>query len=92
MDLYQLEQFMAIAEGGSMGQAAKRLHISRAALGQNLKRLEQELGCELFSRKRNKLVITPYGEILLEHARRVSIELDTAFDRIEKEKLQGIRP
>lgn len=89
MELYQLEQFIAIADCGSMSLAADRLYLSRSALSQNLKRLEQELGCELFTRKRNKLEITPYGEILLDHAHAVVRELNEASERIAEEKRSG---
>lgn len=89
MEFYQLEQLIAIADCGSMSLAADRLFLSRSALSQNLKRLEQELGCELFMRRRNKLEITSYGEILLEHARTVVCELNEATERIAEEKRSG---
>ena len=86
MEFYQLEQFVAVAEAGSMGKAAERLYISRAAISQSVKRLEQELDCELFTREHNKLTITAYGKILLEHTRAAMDELSTARGLIEQEK------
>ena len=86
MELYQLEQFVAVAEAGSMGKAAERLFISRAAISQSIKRLEQELDCELFTREHNKITITAYGEILLDRARAAMGELSAARGLIEQEK------
>lgn len=87
MELYQLEQFVAIAETGSMGKAAQQLYLSRAAISQNLKRLEQEMDCTLFEREHNRLTITPYGEIFLEHAKRILAELVETHEDIAAEKL-----
>ncbi|MBQ9004091.1 MAG: LysR family transcriptional regulator [Eggerthellaceae bacterium] len=89
MELFQLEQFTAIARSGSMAKAAKRLFVSRAALSQNLKRLETELGCKLFEREHNGLVITPFGEIVLEHAQNISNEIAVLQDEVEHEKRRG---
>lgn len=86
MELYQLEQFVAIAECGSMAAAAERLFVSRAALSQSLKRLESELGVSLFSREHNRLEITSYGEILLDHAKKISSEVVSLHEGIDREK------
>lgn len=86
MELYQLEQFVTIAECESMAKAAKRLFVSRSALSQNLKRLEAELNCELFTREHNRLVITPFGEIVLEHSKSIIKELSATQEGIEREK------
>lgn len=87
MELFQLEQFMTIAEKKTMGNAAEELFLSRAALSQNLKRLEQELDCQLFTRDRNRLTITPYGDILYQHASNIMDEVKAAKIEIEKQKL-----
>ena len=86
MEIFQLKQFMTIAQSGTMREAAERLHLSQPALSQNLKKLEAELGCDLFDRSHNQLRITPYGEILLERAHRIMFDLEEVRDEIERLK------
>ena len=75
MEIFQFEQFQMIAECGTMREAAERLYLSQPTLSHNLKKLESELGCQLFVRTRNKLKLTPYGEVVLAHTR----EIDCSF-------------
>lgn len=71
MELFQLEQFAAIAEARTMREAAASVGVSQSALSQNLRKLEDELGFELFDRSRNRLSITSFGEEMLAHARHI---------------------
>ena len=75
MDIFQFEQFQMIAECGTMREAAERLFLSQPTLSHNLKKLEAELGCKLFTRAGNQLRLTPYGELVLERTR----EIDGSF-------------
>ena len=75
MDIFQFEQFQAIAECGSMRAAADKLYLSQPTISHNIKRLESELGCQLFTRAGNKLRLTPYGELVLER----TCEMDASF-------------
>ena len=59
----------AIARCGSISKAAREAHISQPGLSQRLKRLESELGCELFDRRSTPLQLTPSGEVYLRYAR-----------------------
>lgn len=77
MDLYQLKQFVAVAETGSMTQAAEQLYLSQPNISRSIKRLEQELGMQLFIRERNKMVLNENGEFILSHAR-------AALEEVEK--------
>lgn len=88
MEIHQLEQFIAIAECANMTEAAERLFVSQPALSKNLKKLEAELGVPLFDRTHNQLELTPYGQILLEHARRAFLELKEALGQIDQEKVK----
>lgn len=86
MEINQLEQFRAIAECGTMSEAAKRLYLSQPTLSYNLKKLEGELGCQLFMRTHNQLRLTSYGEVLLEHASRLSETWGAMLAQIEDMK------
>ena len=94
MELHHLEHILAIAEAGSINEAAKRLYLTQSALNQQLLRLEEELGTQLFSRSRNHFAVTEAGAIYLEGAREIlRIQRDT-YSRIRdltREKRGTIR-
>lgn len=86
MEISQLEQFRAIAECKTMREAAEKLYLSQPTLSYNLKKLESELGCSLFMRAHNRLQLTPYGEIVLEHSAGMSERMQAMLDAIESLK------
>jgi DNA-binding transcriptional LysR family regulator len=63
--------FIAIAETGSFTAAARRVHRTQSAVSMQIKRLEEGLGRSLFEREGRSVSLTPHGEILLDHARRI---------------------
>ena len=71
MSLDQLHYFIAVAEEGNIGRAARRLHISQPPLTRQIRHLETELGVELFLRTPRGVRLLPPGEVLLPRARRV---------------------
>jgi DNA-binding transcriptional LysR family regulator len=78
-EIRQLRYFVAVAERGSMSQAAVDLHLSQSALSETLRKLEVELGVDLLERSSRGVAPTPAGDALLVHAR-VAIE---SFDGAE---------
>ncbi|WP_406010946.1 LysR family transcriptional regulator [Streptomyces sp. NBC_00637] len=69
MDLRQLEYFVAVAEERNFTRAAGRVHISQSGVSAQIRRLEQELGAELFDRSGRTVTLTVAGSAALEHAR-----------------------
>ena len=67
--LARLQTLVAIAESGSMAEAARRLHFSQPALSQQMAALEAEIGAPLLARHPRGVVPTPAGAALIEHAR-----------------------
>lgn len=65
MDWNDLRVFLAIARGGSLGAAAKRLGISHPTVGRRLHALEQAHGQVFFRRTGQGLVLTASGEQVL---------------------------
>ncbi|MGB8170762.1 MAG: LysR substrate-binding domain-containing protein [Chthoniobacteraceae bacterium] len=68
MDLYQLEYFLEAARQRNFTRAAERLHLAQAALSEQIRKLESELGTPLFNRGRRETVLTAAGETLRLHA------------------------
>lgn len=73
MTLTQLRYLIAITDSGlNITLAAEREHATQPGLSKQLRQLEAELGCQLFSRRGKKLVaVTPAGRQVLERARRI---------------------
>lgn len=69
MELRQLEYFVAVAEEQNFTRAAERVHISQSGVSAQIRRLEQELGAELFDRSGRTATLTAAGRAALEHAR-----------------------
>ena len=67
MDITSLEYFKIIAENGSLTKAAQQLHITQPAMSAMLKKLEEELGVELFDRSPNRIHLNKAGEVALVH-------------------------
>jgi LysR family transcriptional regulator, hca operon transcriptional activator len=70
MELRHLRYFVAVAETGSLTEAAeRRLYTSQPSLGRQLRDLEAEVGTPLFVRGSRGVALTPAGEAFLDHAR-----------------------
>ncbi|MGX5181335.1 LysR family transcriptional regulator [Streptomyces avermitilis] len=81
-----LRAFVAVAEELHFTRAAVRLYVAQQALSRDIRRLERELGTELFLRTTRQVTLTADGARLLPYARRVLAAQDAllaAFGRGE---------
>lgn len=68
VNYHHLRYFWAVAHEGNLTRAAERLFVSQSAVSVQIKKLERQLGHELFERRGRRLVLTEAGSIALEHA------------------------
>ncbi|MFB8175257.1 LysR family transcriptional regulator [Streptomyces sp. NPDC055966] len=71
LDPRLLRAFVVVAEELHFTRAAARLYVAQQALSRDVRRLERELGAELFLRSTRQVTLTADGERLLPYARRV---------------------
>lgn len=77
IELYELRQFAAFADAGTLSGAAQILHLSQPALSRNMKKLEEELGVTLFERKKNKLELNENGNYVMELTKKLLEDADS---------------
>lgn len=70
-ELKSIEYIVKIADEKSITRAAEKLYITQSALNQQLLRLENELGTQLFFRSKTNMLPTKAGEIYLAGARQI---------------------
>jgi LysR family hydrogen peroxide-inducible transcriptional activator len=76
MTFTELRYIVAVAQERHFGRAAERCFITQPALSLAIQKLEDELGAQIFERKRNDLALTPLGEKIVQQAQRVLEEAE----------------
>lgn len=78
MDLRQIRQFMALAEGKYFYKAAEDIGLTQSALTQAISKLEKELGLQLFVRSKTGSILTEHGHRLYDHAKVIIGQFEAA--------------
>jgi DNA-binding transcriptional LysR family regulator len=89
IDTALLRAFVAVVETGSVTGAAALLNVTQAAVSQQLKRLEELFGTELFERHHRRLTLRPNGERLLAYAQRLIALNDEVFSAMSAPAYEG---
>jgi LysR family hydrogen peroxide-inducible transcriptional activator len=76
VNLRDLQYLIAVAETRHFGRAAQRCFVSQPTLSGQIKKLEEFLGVVLFERTNRSVTITPAGENILAHARKIMEQAD----------------
>jgi len=81
MELRHLRYFVAVAEMGSLTEAAKRrLYTSQPSLSRQIRDLEDQVGVELLTRSVRGVELTAAGTAFLDHARLALMHVDAAAE------------
>ncbi len=89
MTLQQIRYAIAVADTGSMNEAAKQLFIAQPSLSVAIRELEEEVGFSIFIRSRKGVEVTPEGKEFFGYIRQVSEQFSLVEDkylRTEKRK------
>lgn len=81
--------FNAVATHLSIREAARRLNVASSAVTRQVAQLEDALGITLFLRDKRRMRLSPAGEILFRHSRRLAAPMEAAVSEIEL--LRGVR-
>lgn len=82
MEIRQLKAFLAIAEAKTFTAGARQVNVTQAAISMQIRQLEDEVGLPLFTRTPRRVILTEAGEYLLERARKILREHDSALTEI----------
>jgi len=77
-----LRYLLAVAQGGTLSAAARRLRVDETTVARRLAAAETALGARLFDRVDGVLRLTTAGEVAVAHAERVEREMHALGNRI----------
>lgn len=91
MELLQLKYFCDAANTENFSKTANKYLVPTSSISQSIKRLEKELGCELFEHYANKIVLNNSGKLFYSDVSQSLSLLERAKSRIIEEdgELQG---
>ena len=92
MEMHQIRYFLAVCDKRNFTQAAQSTFVSQPSLTQAIKKLEDELGGELFIRDRSGCVLTSLGcmvEPKLRHIYQDALNTKAEAIRFTKLKLRS---
>lgn len=91
MTLTELKYIVAVAREKHFGRAAVACFVTQPTLSVGVRKLEEELGVQLFEREHGEVVVTPAGVVIIEQARRVLEEAEriSTLADVNRDQLKG---
>ena len=89
LNFHLLEQFVVLARTKNFTRAAEELHVSQSALSRAIQKLEDQLGQPVFDRKPREVILTDFGELLLERAKDILQLVDDTFAELAEAGRRG---
>jgi DNA-binding transcriptional LysR family regulator len=84
MEIRHLRTIAAVARHGSFTKAGEELHLAQSAISQQIRRLEAELGIQVFTRSSRSVELTAEGRLVLDYAHRVLHEVEGLQNELEE--------
>jgi DNA-binding transcriptional LysR family regulator len=84
MELRHLRTIVAVAQHRSLTKAGEELFLTQSAISQQIRRLEKELGIDVFRRTSRSVELTAEGRVILGYAQRVLSEVDGMHSELEE--------
>ena len=91
MNTEQLRTFLEVAKTRHFGHAAENLYLTQSAVSSRIKQLEELIGANVFTRKRNNILLTSAGERLLPHAENLLATWQLAIQEVGVPKDQNMQ-
>lgn len=82
--------FYTAANTGNISKAAKELYISQPAISKSIQKLEESVGCKLFSRSSRGVVLTDEGKLLYEHVSEAFETLTMGEEKLKRSIELGV--
>lgn len=82
--------FYTVANTGNISKAAKELYISQPAISKSIQKLEESVGCKLFSRSSRGVVLTDEGKLLYEHVSEAFETLTMGEEKLKRSIKLGV--
>ena len=82
--------FYTVANTGNISKAAKELYISQPAISKSIQKLEESVGCKLFSRSSRGVVLTEEGKLLYEHVSAAFETLNLGEEKLKRSIELGV--
>ncbi len=82
IEIYLLEQLIAVDECGSFNLAAKYLHLTQPTITRSMQKIEQEFGVPLFQRDNNKVTLNKTGKLAANYARKIIQEEHEMLEKV----------
>lgn len=86
MNIREASYLLEIEKTQQITKAAKNLYITQPALSKAIKKIEMEMGCQLFYRDGSLLLPTEYGLIVLKTAQSITAEYEKCIEEIRCQK------
>src|ERR1700730_6237233 len=90
MNFADLQVFKSVVDEGGVIRAASKLHRVPSSVTTRIKQLEASMGVKLFHRDRQRLHLSPAGELLLDYAERLIQLSDEARDVVSGTMPRGV--
>ncbi|MFD0897843.1 LysR family transcriptional regulator [Loigolactobacillus binensis] len=83
IDNYLWTELVAFAQYKTLAQTAAKLHVTQPTITRGMKKLEDDLGVQLFKRQPNRISLTKTGELAVQEAQAIVAANEQAVEKIQ---------